>query len=154
MLILEPKSAFATMLVTLKPSSFIFLFVSFLISLAIFEAAICASSSDSDPMIIILPDLKIRIVLLGLVFLSITAGNLFLLYLEPDTFSAINFNSSSALFYVSSRANETTFCTTGSTLLFWDIFIMFLVCFRYIKLRHFVHLWVSKLLKPKLKQYY
>ena len=49
-------------------------------------AACSASASDSEPMMIILPDLKTRMVLLGLVFLIITAGNLFLLYLHPSTF--------------------------------------------------------------------
>jgi hypothetical protein len=42
-------------------------------------AAFSASTSDYEPMIIILPDLKMRIVLLGLVFRMMTAGNLFLL---------------------------------------------------------------------------
>jgi len=42
-------------------------------------AAFSASTSDYEPIIIMRPDLKTKIVLLGLVFLIMTAGNLFLL---------------------------------------------------------------------------
>lgn len=68
------------------------------------------------------PDLKIRMVLLGLSFLRITAGNRFLLYLDPDTFSAINLSSNSA--YMPSLAKETTFCTIGGLLINQDKFIL------------------------------
>ena len=62
-----------------------------------------------------MPDLNINIVLFGFVFLNITAGNLFLLYLEPSTLEAINFKLRSL--GVSICANDTTFWTVG-----YDIF--------------------------------
>ena len=108
----HPISAFATIFVTLKSASLTLIPRFLWISFTIFFATILASFYDSDPMIIILPDLKTRIVLFGFVFLRITAGNLFLLYLEFSNFSAMSFKSNS-LFYMSIRANETTFCTTG-----------------------------------------
>ena len=113
MSILYPRSAFATILVTLKSSNLTFLLMTFWTSFTTFVAATWASFSDSEPMIIILPDLKMRMVLLGFNFLRITAGNRFLLYLEPETFSAINLSSRSLS--VPSLAKETTFWTTGST---------------------------------------
>jgi hypothetical protein len=61
---------------------------------------------------IIFPDLKTKMVLLGSVFLKITAGNLFLLYREFSTFSAMSFRSSSE-FYMFILAKETTFWTMG-----------------------------------------
>lgn len=93
MLTLEPKSALATMLVILKSLSLTCLLVKFFIYFAIFIAPTSASSSVYDPIKIIHPDLKIKAVALGLVFLMMTAGNLFLLYLDPDTFWAIKLRS-------------------------------------------------------------
>jgi hypothetical protein len=55
----------------------------FWISLMDLLAACSASTSDYDPMIIILPDLNTNIVLLGFVFLIMTAGKRFLLYRQP-----------------------------------------------------------------------
>ena len=51
-------------------------------SRTVFLATFSASFSDSEPMMIIFPDLNTKMILLGSVFLNMTAGNLFLLYRE------------------------------------------------------------------------
>ena len=70
----KPTSALATMLVTRKVVIFAFIPIALEMSLTALRAENSASLSDSEPMIIIRPDLKHKTVHLGLVLRMITAG--------------------------------------------------------------------------------
>lgn len=106
-------------------------------SLADLSADILASVSLLAPIMISFPDLNMRMVLFGSVFLIMTAGKRLGLYLELSDFWAMENKSSYAAF---SLARDTTFWTSGGV----PLIFQYLLSRRnpYITNRSFGLLWV------------